>query len=57
MSNDEKPTICASCGRIRTGDDFDYNAMQVIFGSALGWYSGDDGEICGDCMTRTIRGQ
>ena len=22
-----------------------------------GWYSGDDGEICPECMTESIRGQ
>lgn len=51
-------TTCLQCGRPRTEDDWeDYSPMQVIFGGALGWYSGDDGEICGDCMTKLVRGQ
>ena len=58
---DEPPTgapNCSSCQRSRTTDDeLDYNPTQVMFGGELGWYSGDDGEICGDCMTGLIRGQ
>ncbi len=50
--------ICAICERKRTIQDaYDYNPLQVITGQRLGWYSGDDGEICGECMTRTIRAQ
>ena len=37
---------CAVCGRERTADDRDYSPLQVIHGRPLGWYSGDDGEIC-----------
>lgn len=48
---------CASCGRARSEEDYlDYDPMQVVFGSTLGWYSGDDGEVCGGCMTKMIRG-
>lgn len=50
--------ICGMCQRERTlQDDYDYSPLQVISGRPLGWYSGDDGEICGDCMTKTVRGQ
>jgi hypothetical protein len=38
-------------------DSYDYNPLQVITGQPLGWYSGDDGEVCPECMTATIRGQ
>lgn len=54
---------CAMCKRQRTlGDDehpmdaYDYNPIQAMTGRPLGWYSGDDGEVCPECMTRTIRG-
>lgn len=48
---------CGMCGRHRTvRDAYDYNPLQVITGQPLGWYSGDDGEICPECMNRTIRG-
>lgn len=48
---------CDKCGRKRTKQDgIDYNEMQVVFNTKIGWYSSEDGEICGDCMTETIRG-
>lgn len=47
---------CSSCGQTRAEDERAYNPMQAITGGPLGWYSGDDGEICGDCMTHIIRG-
>lgn len=54
---------CASCGRTRTVadpthpmDGYDYNPLQVINGQPFGWYSGDDGEVCPECMTTMIRG-
>tara|TARA_Y100001973_G_scaffold103735_1_gene171694 strand:+ start:6468 stop:6827 length:360 start_codon:yes stop_codon:yes gene_type:complete len=48
---------CCMCGRYRTVQDaYDYNPLQVVTGQPLGWYSGDDGEICPQCMTTTIRG-
>lgn len=51
-------TTCQQCGRARTDDDWDdYSPMQVVFGAPLGWYSGDDGEICGECMTKLVRNQ
>lgn len=54
-----RPRIeCSSCRRERTVDDaYDYNPLQVITGKPLGWYSGDDGEVCPECMTRMLRDQ
>lgn len=59
----EIPT-CSMCQRKRTvGDDghpmdaYDYNPIQVVTGRPLGWYSGDDGEVCPECMTKIVRGQ
>jgi len=47
---------CSMCGRERTlADSHDYNPLQAIMGDPLGWYSADDGEICGGCMTELIR--
>jgi len=54
---------CGSCQRRRTFRDeahpmdaYDYNPMQVLTGQPLGWYSGDDGQVCPECMTKMIRG-
>lgn len=54
---------CSVCQRERTLGDaehsmdaYDYSPMQVITGQPLGWYSGDDGEVCPECMTKFIRG-
>jgi hypothetical protein len=56
--NDIGIPTCMSCDRERTlADAYDYSPIQVITGKALGWYSADDGEMCGECMTRTIGGQ
>jgi len=47
---------CDMCKRERTlADSYDYSPLQAIMGEALGWYSADDGEICGGCMTELIR--
>lgn len=51
---------CAMCKRERTlegMDAYDYNPIQALTGKPLGWYSGDDGEVCPECMTKTIGGQ
>lgn len=46
---------CSLCGRDRTPDDcYDYNPLQVMTGKPLGWYSGDDGEVCPECMTTRV---
>jgi hypothetical protein len=56
-----QPPTCSLCRRerdiTRPMDSYDYNPLQVITGQPLGWYSGDDGEVCPECMTATIRGQ
>ena len=62
MSTDspiERPKArCSICHRERTSmDTLDYSAMQVIFGGAVGWYSGDDGEVCQECMVKTLTRQ
>lgn len=43
-------TICNMCQRARTPEDKDYSPVQVLMGEPSGWYSGDDGEICGHDM-------
>lgn len=49
---------CSRCKRKRTINDcYDYSPLQAIAGKELGWYSGDDGEICPECMTEMIRRQ
>ena len=58
---DDQPTIsiptCGICRRERTLDDaYDYNPIQAITGRPFGWYSGDDGEVCPECMEQMIRG-
>ncbi|QDB74936.1 hypothetical protein KNU57_gp68 [Gordonia phage Valary] len=57
---DTTPTVptCGMCQRERTlADAYDYNPLQVITGQPVGWYSGDDGEVCPQCMTKTLNGQ
>lgn len=51
---------CSLCQRERgiTGmDAYDYNPIQVLSGQAVGWYSGEDGEVCPECMTKMLRNQ
>lgn len=51
---------CSLCRRERTThgmDAYDYNPVQVLTGRPVGWYSGDDGEMCPECMTKTLRGE
>lgn len=48
---------CSLCQRARTIYDNDYSPIQVMTGSPVGWYSGDDGEVCPECMQRTLDGQ
>lgn len=42
---------CDSCGKERT-DEPDYSPMQLLLGNPVGWYSGDDGELCPTDMQR-----
>lgn len=37
-------------GHEETPEDKDYTPIQVMTGQPCGWYSGDDGEICGHDM-------
>lgn len=51
---------CSICRRERTlngMDAYDYNPIQAITGKPFGWYSGDDGQVCPECMEQTVRGQ
>ena len=57
MSHEEKPATCDVCGRESNEYDYAYTPMQVFLGNDLGWYSGDDGEMCGECMTKALRNQ
>lgn len=50
-----QPVKCHDCGTERTPKDVDYTPVQAIFGQQLGWYSGDDGEFCGPCITAIMR--
>ena len=45
-----KPT-CDICRRERTDEDWGYEPLQTVLGHPLGWYSDDDGEVCGDCFS------
>jgi hypothetical protein len=45
---------CVVCGRHRTPADREYSPLQVMTGQPLGWYSGDDGEICPEDMERAM---
>ena len=59
MGDEWKVPKCGMCDRERTIDDvYDYNPLQVVMGRPLGWYSGGvEGQVCPECMTKTIRGQ
>ena len=53
--NDDLIQKCSLCHRERTLFDVnDYNPLQAIMSQPLGWYSGDDGEICPEDMTRMM---
>lgn len=47
---------CENCQRTRTETDPDYNPIQIIANLDLGWYSGTDAELCGECMTTLMNG-
>jgi hypothetical protein len=34
-----------------------YNPIQVLTGQPVGWYSDEDGEVCPECMAKTLNGQ
>lgn len=48
---------CGQCDRERRADELDYTPLQALLALPLGWYSGDDGELCPECMTKLLRGQ
>jgi hypothetical protein len=57
-SSPAAPAECSDCGRKRDErgrDNLAYNPMQVVLNQEIGWYSGDDGEFCGQCMATLIR--
>lgn len=54
MTDYEAMPVCDDCGRLRNGDDIDYSPMQVLMGQPVGWYSGNDGELCPQCMARMV---
>ncbi|MDV6299973.1 hypothetical protein R3P82_12720 [Dietzia maris] len=56
MSTTDTPT-CGQCARDRTDADIDYSPMQAVMGQPCGWYSGDDGELCGHCMDEILARQ
>ena len=41
--------ICDVCSRERAYKK-DYSPLQVLKGESIGWYSAEDGEMCGSCM-------
>lgn len=53
----QKCSLCQRERGIQGMDAYDYTPMQAITGQPMGWYSGDDGELCPECMTKTMRGQ
>ena len=47
---------CSLCHRERTlQDTFDYHPLQMLTGAPLGWYAGNDGQLCPECCTATLR--
>lgn len=63
MNHQFQTPPCSMCRRQRTVGDpahpmdtYAYSPLQVITNQPLGWYSGDDGEVCPECMEKTIRG-
>lgn len=57
MNEQPAAPVCGMCRRERTladpdhpMDSYDYSPMQAITGQPLGWYSGDDGQMCPECM-------
>lgn len=54
------PPVCSLCSRerdpFRPMDAYDYSPLQVMAGLPVGWYHGDDGEVCPERMTNTLAG-
>lgn len=50
--------VCGACGRARTlADDYDYTPLQLVTGRPLGWFNGDGEQMCGECLTKSMKGQ
>ena len=50
--------VCAHCGLERTlADDYDYTPLQLFTGRPLGWFNGDNEQMCGDCLGKSMRGE
>lgn len=50
--------VCTSCKRTRTvNDDYDYTPLQIFTGRKLGWFNGENEQMCGECLTKTMKGQ
>jgi hypothetical protein len=50
----EPPARCSMFRRERTPEDHDYDPISQVVRTPpepMGWYSADDGEVCGKCMT------
>lgn len=60
-TNDHEPqaAVCDICGRARIPEDKEYNVTWffINFGTDdnPGWYSGKDGEICGQDMLKLYK--
>lgn len=54
---------CEVCGEQKPEGASEYNPLALLVvnpvdnlgGNNPGWYSGDDGELCGDCMLTIFR--
>lgn len=46
--------VCEKCRRVRMPGEREYDSLQIFSGGPYGWYSGDDGEVCGRCLARMI---
>ena len=62
-TDDYQHPTCTQCQRIRYErfedglhpmDAYDYSPLQVITGQSVGWYSGDDGDMCPECMAEVL---
>lgn len=50
--------VCGACGRQRTvNDDYDYTPLQIFTGRPFGWFNGDNEQMCGECLTKSMKGQ
>jgi hypothetical protein len=46
---------CDDCGKVRTTEP-DYNPFALLVRGEVGWYSGNDGELCPPCIAGMIAG-